>query len=245
MEDTLMPPYVFCEQCQCEVRDCEHLSHERKMAKIKEIEAGWENDPQYLVRECERLWLVVNREELTGERVPRVDHDRAMEKLLRLQSALHKITRRPNCDCTDCREHGWYKPSPKQKPKPSLKAFLEQGDHDTADSAPAAPPRAHTPLEGECTCDLCKKFFAWWPRVTRGEIWERRRTNVTRDDGTRKPWTEAERAEWRHLEMTHSRYQRSFIVVETGRTITIGNLEAEEFLAEYPTALELKNDDCL
>jgi len=240
-----MPPYVFCEECQCEVRDCEHLSHERKMAKIEEIEAGWENDPAYLKRESERLWGVINAEELGGDPVPQAEHDRAMGKLLRLQSTEHRITRRADCDCTDCRERGSYKPSPKEKPKSSLEAFLEQGDRDTVDSVPASSPRAQSPLEGECTCGLCKMFFAWWPRATRGERWERRRINVTRDDGTRKPWTEAERAEWRHLEMTHSRYQRSFIVVETGKTITIGNLEAAEFLAEYPTALELKNDDCL
>jgi hypothetical protein len=52
----------------------------------------------------------------------------------------------------------------------------------------------------ECSCDICAAFFVRWPkRLNRNEEqWERRRINVTRDDGTRKRWDEAERAEYRH-----------------------------------------------
>ena len=67
----------------------------------------------------ERLWWIVNQEELTGKPVDWQTHDRAMEKLLRLESAHHELTRRANCDCKDCREHGWYVPRPRLRPSAS------------------------------------------------------------------------------------------------------------------------------
>jgi hypothetical protein len=241
-----MSAYVFCEECQCEVEDCEHLSHERK----KEIEAGWENDLAYLDSQMYKFWLIVNAEDL-GRPVPsREESDHASAELDRLLKKHHKLTRRVNCDCHTCREEGWFIPvQPNTKPRMTLMEFLEPEDGDTDASVLVSVPRAHTPLEGECTCDLCKKFFVRWPRVSRSERWQRRR-NPNDIYERRRPWTEAERADWRHMgmtAMTHSRYERSFIVPETGEQVTVGNLRADEFLAEYPSALELKVNelDCL
>jgi len=57
----------------------------------------------------------------------------------------------------------------------------------------------HAPADPPCTCYLCRAYFARWPqRMTRSQQWERRRIGSTRDDGTRKRWTEAQKAEYRH-----------------------------------------------
>ena len=98
-----MPPYVFCEDCQCEVQDCEHLSHERKMAKIKEIETGWAldgiwDDADALGDVCARLWDRPHEER---------DYDtinRIQSRVLALRQDIEARHRRLpfKCDCDDC-----------------------------------------------------------------------------------------------------------------------------------------------
>lgn len=111
---------TFCEDCQTQVRDCEHVKRSRKIAKMGETEAGRENDVAYLDSRCYELWLIVNAEDL-GRFIPsREESDRASAELDRLLEKHHHLTRRPTCDCHTCCKRGWHLPKPKapaDKPK--------------------------------------------------------------------------------------------------------------------------------
>lgn len=42
--------FRWCDECQTEVLDCEHFSHERKLAKIAETEAQWTEEAKEKAR---------------------------------------------------------------------------------------------------------------------------------------------------------------------------------------------------
>src|SRR6202041_1466561 len=114
MESGMKAGFAFCGDSRCEVRDCEHL-----------------NDLAHLDSRIYALWLIVNAEDL-GRPIPsREESSRASDELDRLLEKQHKLTRRTNCDCHQCRENGWWvSTGAKPERKCSLEDFIASGSED-------------------------------------------------------------------------------------------------------------------
>ncbi len=202
---------AVCNRCGNDASLCEHIQTRENLSKSVKTEDSRENDLAYLESECERLWRIVNSEDLGGPVIPRNELDQASTELDRLQEKLHYLTRRPSCDCKLCRQKGWHsvsiaRPSPERSDSlfgHYLSGGLDDNNCKCGDrcliclDGGCGLAHNHIPERG-CICDVCMDEYE---RLTFG---------------------------------------RRFFVIDGVGAISVRDSELAEFLAAYPNAREVK-----